>query len=87
MGFGDSPVGRHVQLLHNATHRADWLRAGLEWAGRFPWIDGVNIDLERFSTNASTRDPLALTSLICAAQVVFLRRQRPPESTQCQKKH
>ena len=71
MGFGDNPKDRHVALLHNATYREAWLQAGLSWVEKYPWVDGVNIDLERFSTNESTRNASALTSLICAAQAAL----------------
>ena len=67
-GFSDSSDG-HVALLHNSTYRKEFIQQGIrDTVMNYPWIDGINIDLEHFSRNASTYDPEALTSLVCDIQ-------------------
>ena len=55
----------HSALLHDHVYRQQWLDAGLEWAQKYPWIDGVQIDLERFK---APYEPRLLTGAVCAAQ-------------------
>eukprot|EP01052_Picozoa_sp_SAG31_P027512 SAG31_NODE_2581_length_5436_cov_3.876897_3_plen_731_part_00 len=67
-GFSDYETG-HFALLHNESYRKEFVKHNInDTVTRYPWIDGINIDLEHFSRIKSSLDPSALTSLICEIQ-------------------
>lgn len=60
LGFG---AFNHTRL-YDAAYRTAWVTAGVKvMKTSYPFVDGVNVDLERFPRNYIT--PYGLTDLVC----------------------
>lgn len=60
IGFGAFDHAR----LYDADYRAQWIATGVKaMVAQFPFVDGVNVDLEHFPRNFT--DPSGMTALVC----------------------
>ena len=69
--FSGSPGNEvnQTQLIWNTTYQQEYLRRNLaSTTARYPWLDGVNIDLEEFPAPYNSTD---LTSVICDVQAAL----------------
>lgn len=67
MLFSDS---NHSQLLSNATYQKEYVDRNVQQTvEKYPWIDGVNIDLENF--HYPPKNPAALARVICDVQAAL----------------
>ena len=69
MAFSDD---NHTQLLTNKTYQQDYVRTNTKSVvDNYPWVDGVQIDLEHFSKKPSDFHPTVLTQIVCNVQTAL----------------